>query len=253
MVAWLPGGAGPHALHLDSFSSASRAARCSRRRSSSRAPRRPAIASLRVRVDRIEAELASQEAASQALAQNYDAVTSRLFLLDASLRRMHNRLRVNQVKLAATAKALQGDAVLAYVCGLGRVEQRRAVHPRRNQNDAANIYQRDRHRQRRGRRGATTATRPRSSRPTSATSAPSAPRWPRSAGTPQRCSQRTTPSPSGRTASSTRWAERCTASSSPRPSPRPAPRRASAPSRRPRPGRPAWRGSSAAPPARSPR
>ena len=94
-----------------------------------------------MRVDRIEAELASQEAASQALAQNYDAVTSRLFLLDASLRRMHNRLRVNQVKLAATAKALQGDAVLAYVWGSDESNSVSLFTHDVNQNDAANIYQ----------------------------------------------------------------------------------------------------------------
>jgi cell wall-associated NlpC family hydrolase len=101
----------------------------------------PGIASLRVRVDRIEAQLASQESRSQALAQNYDAVTSRLLRLDASLRRTHNRLRVNQVKLAATAKELQGDAVLAYVWGSDEANSVSIFTHDANQNDAANIYQ----------------------------------------------------------------------------------------------------------------
>jgi peptidoglycan DL-endopeptidase CwlO len=101
----------------------------------------PGIAPLRVRVDRIEAALANQERRSAALSQNYDAVASRLLLLDASIRRTHNRLRVNQVKLAATAKELQGDAVLAYVWGSDDSNSVSLFTHDANQNDAANIYQ----------------------------------------------------------------------------------------------------------------
>jgi cell wall-associated NlpC family hydrolase len=101
----------------------------------------PGIASLRVRVDRLEALLANQERRSAALSQNYDAVTSRLLLLDASLRRTHNRLRVNQVKLVAIAQELQGDAVLAYVWGSDEANAVSLFTHDANQNDAANIYQ----------------------------------------------------------------------------------------------------------------
>lgn len=101
----------------------------------------PSIGSLRVRVDRLEAVLANQERRSAALAQNFDGVMARLQLLDTSLNRTRNRVRVNQVKLAATAKELQGDAVLAYVWGSEQANTVALFTHSANQNDAAKIYQ----------------------------------------------------------------------------------------------------------------
>jgi peptidoglycan DL-endopeptidase CwlO len=102
---------------------------------------RAGIPSLRARVDRLEAVLANEEQRSQALAQNYDGITARLQVLDASLRRMHNRVRVNQVKLATTEKQLQGDAVLAYVWSSDENNNVALFTRNANENQAANVYQ----------------------------------------------------------------------------------------------------------------
>ena len=101
----------------------------------------PSIASLRVRVDRLEAALANQERRSSALAQNYDGVMARLQTLDLSLNRTRNRVHVNRIKLAATAKELQGDAVAAYVWGSDQANSVALFTHNANQNDAASVYQ----------------------------------------------------------------------------------------------------------------
>ena len=101
----------------------------------------PSIASLRVRVDRLEALLANQERRSAALAQNYDGVVARLQSLDASLNRTRNRARVNGIKLAQTARELQADAVRAYVWGSTQASTVALFTHDANQNQAATIYQ----------------------------------------------------------------------------------------------------------------
>jgi len=102
----------------------------------------PSIGSLRARVDRLEAVLANQERRSEALAQNYDGVMARLQQLDASLNRTRNRVRVNGVRLATTAKELQGDAVRAYVWSSTQANSVAIFTHNANQNDATTIYQR---------------------------------------------------------------------------------------------------------------
>jgi cell wall-associated NlpC family hydrolase len=94
-----------------------------------------------MRVDHLEAVLANQERRSAALAQNYDGVMARLQVLDTSLNRTRNRVRVNRIKLAATAKELQSDAVLAYVWGSDQANTVALFTHNANQNDAASIYQ----------------------------------------------------------------------------------------------------------------
>lgn len=102
---------------------------------------RASIPSLRARVDRLEAVLANQEQRSQALAQNYDGITARLQVLDASLRRMHNRIRVNVIKLAATERQLQADAVLAYVWSSDQNDNVALFTHNANQNEDTSVYQ----------------------------------------------------------------------------------------------------------------
>jgi cell wall-associated NlpC family hydrolase len=101
----------------------------------------PSITSLRARVDRLEAVLANQEQRSQALAQNFDALVGRQQLIDTSLHRMYNRVRVNRIKLAATARVLRGDAVLAYVSGSSVANSVSIFTQNANENEASGVYE----------------------------------------------------------------------------------------------------------------
>ena len=101
----------------------------------------PSITSLRARVDRLEAILANEERQSEALAQNYDSLQGRLLALDANIRRTHNRLQATRRKVEATARELQGDAVLAYVFGSENANSVSLFTQDANQSVAAGIYQ----------------------------------------------------------------------------------------------------------------
>jgi peptidoglycan DL-endopeptidase CwlO len=101
----------------------------------------PSVQTLRQRVDHLEGVLAARERRSEALAQNFDALQGRLTILDASLRRMTNRIRANARQLAATAQELQADAVMAYVYGSTSADSVALFTQDANQNGARSVYQ----------------------------------------------------------------------------------------------------------------
>jgi cell wall-associated NlpC family hydrolase len=75
----------------------------------------PSIATLRVRVDRLEATLANQERINAALSQHFDEIQGRLAVLDDRIRTTSRRLDQLRRRTAATGRRLQSDAVDAYV------------------------------------------------------------------------------------------------------------------------------------------
>ncbi len=101
----------------------------------------PTVASLRVRVDRLENLLADQERRSAALAQNYDGIAARLDTLDASLGRMRHRVDLVRAKVVRTGNELQGDAVNAYVYGVGSSAGASLFTQNANEVGAAKVYQ----------------------------------------------------------------------------------------------------------------
>jgi hypothetical protein len=100
------------------------------------------ISSLRARVDRLENQLANEQQISQALSQHYDEVQGRLAALNAKLAstERHEHVAVRSVKSAR--RALQGDAVLAYVYSSNDDHSLALFNQSANETEAAGVYQR---------------------------------------------------------------------------------------------------------------
>jgi cell wall-associated NlpC family hydrolase len=100
------------------------------------------ISSRRQRVDRLENQLADEEQVSQALSQHYDEVQGRLAVLDGRLAATEARVHDVVHSVKATRRALQADAVLAYVYSSNDDHSLALFNQSANESEASSVYQR---------------------------------------------------------------------------------------------------------------
>jgi len=101
----------------------------------------PSIASLRARVQRLEATLANQERTNEALSQHFDQIQGRLTALDDRIHATTKRLKQLRARTAATGRRLQSDAVDAYIYSSNDAHSLSLFTQNASQAAAASVYQ----------------------------------------------------------------------------------------------------------------
>lgn len=102
----------------------------------------PTISSLRARVNAFEQQLANDERASEALAQQYDTIAGRLVTLDNELGATERKVTHVTQALSRTRRLLQHDAVFAYVYSANQSNRSLSLFDQSaNQSEVSSVYQ----------------------------------------------------------------------------------------------------------------